>query len=163
MTQKKVRQLCVACGQEWLSPIPCCCPSPHTVAPAGGSWAAQSERHCIIHDNHPLPRLCPSQSTLTELLGKSWTRVGLGLGLHGWKRRGELSRKRMNQGQRGRDGKEAGKGEPGRWTEGFNLEGRRQIGNVGWDKAIEDLEYQAKKFGLCLMSLGSGRVIVLVC
>lgn len=130
MTQKKFRQLCLVCGQEWLSPFPCCCPSPHTVVPAGGSRAAQFENHGTIHNNHPLLRLCPSQSTLTEAMGKSWTQVGLRLGLHGWKRRGELSRKRMHQGQRGRDGKEAEMGEPGRWTEGFNLEGRRQIGNV---------------------------------
>ena len=40
---------------------------------------------------------------------------------------------------------------------GFNSEGRRrQIGNVGWDKDIEGLKYQTEKFGLCLLSLGSG-------
>lgn len=36
---------------------------------------------------------------------------------------------------------------------GFNSEGRRrQIGNVGWGKDIEGLEYQAEELGLCLVT-----------
>lgn len=41
------------------------------------------------------------------------------------------------------------------WTGGSITEERRKIGNVGWDKDIEGLEHKTKKFGLCLVSLGS--------
>ena len=41
------------------------------------------------------------------------------------------------------------------WTEGSNLGGRRQVGNVGWDKDMEGLEHQCKKVGLCPESWGS--------
>lgn len=48
---------------------------------------------------------------------------------------------------------EPGSGPEG-WTGGSNEEGGRQTGNVGSDEGIEGLEYQAKKCGLCLVSLG---------
>lgn len=75
ITQEEVSQLCSVDAKESLAFIPLSSPLTHRVAPERGSWGAQLENHCTIHDK-------PHVSFLVNRMSlKLRGRVGLGLAL----------------------------------------------------------------------------------